>query len=133
LAAERQYHALREQLERNEIRFGLGTADIPADEVRTLNRIASEISAMLGAAAFTGREVRIEILGSTDPRGKPELNASLARDRAEGVRAALAALGIPGEHMTAKGSASPCGLARASDDAACRTAALRVLEELHRR
>jgi outer membrane protein OmpA-like peptidoglycan-associated protein len=125
-AAERQYSAVKEQLERSAIRFSLGSAAIPTEAV--VDELASQVTVLFNAAATTGREVKIEILGSTDFRGRSELNVNLARDRAATVEAALAGLGVPRERMEARGLTSPCGLARGRDDAACRTATLRVLE-----
>lgn len=127
-AAERQYSAVKEQLERSAIRFSLGSAAIPTEAVHAVDELASQVTALFNAAATTGREVKIEILGSTDFRGRSELNVNLARDRAATVEAALAGLGVPREQMQARGLTSPCGLARGRDDAACRTATLRVLE-----
>ncbi len=127
-AAERQYSAVKERLERSAVRFSLGSAAIPTEELHTVDELASQISVLFNAAKTAGREVKIEIVGSRDSRGRDELNVNLARDRAATVEAALAALGVPRERLVARGLTSPCGLARKREDAACRTATPRVLE-----
>jgi outer membrane protein OmpA-like peptidoglycan-associated protein len=127
-AEQRRYAAAKAAVESGAIGFAVGDATIPAGERAALGRLAGEIQAMVAAARPAGREVRIEILGSTDLTGKTDVNVPLARDRAVAVEEALAALGIPREIMTARGLTSPCGLSRDRNAGACRTAALRVLE-----
>jgi outer membrane protein OmpA-like peptidoglycan-associated protein len=127
-AGERRYQSAKERLSDSEIRFAPGSADVSADERATLERLGAEFGRLLEAATSAGRDVKIEILGSTDLTGDADLNVGLAQTRAEAVGSALESSGVPRDRLVARGLPPPCRVARAPHDPACRNVVFRVLE-----
>jgi outer membrane protein OmpA-like peptidoglycan-associated protein len=79
------------------IYFAFGSSELDAE--------ARAAVAALLPQARAGHHVLIE--GRTDPRGSPRANARLAVARADAVRAALLAGGVPPERVAAR-AAEPC-------------------------
>ena len=78
------------------INFATGSSDIP-DTARPLLAAAARALAALPA------EIRIQINGHTDNRGAQDANLALSNQRAEAVRAALVALGVPETRLSTRG------------------------------
>ena len=127
-AAERGYREAKEHLETHAVRFPTGSSRIQSEQQFVLDETAQQIGILFRSGAASGHDFKIEILGSTDPQGRDELNATLARDRAAAAQAGLAALGIPRDRTALRGLTTPCALVASKDAAQCRSASFRVLD-----
>jgi len=78
------------------INFPTGSAQIPADSMELIRRSAQAITALPATS-------RIQIGGHTDNVGDPASNMALAQARADAVRDALVAAGVPSAMLSAKG------------------------------
>jgi outer membrane protein OmpA-like peptidoglycan-associated protein len=101
-----QYNLLKQEIERLSFPFEKGQAALALAERGRLADAAGRIDALLGLARRIGRAVIVRISGYADPSGAPEQNLKLSRDRADHVRAALAAHGIPESVMKICGEGS---------------------------
>jgi OOP family OmpA-OmpF porin len=77
------------------INFGTGSSDLPGTTQPLLASAARALAAL-------PPETRIVIHGHTDNRGAIDANLALSNQRAEAVRAALVARGVPTERLTAQ-------------------------------
>jgi outer membrane protein OmpA-like peptidoglycan-associated protein len=108
-------------LDRESIEFASGSASIVPAATSLLDRIADLVRDCPGV-------VRVE--GHTDSSGDPEANRALSAARAEAVRSALGARGVPPDRLVAAGfgSANPIAdNATAEGRARNRRIAFRVL------
>lgn len=78
------------------VNFATGSSDIPSSAQPLLDAAARALAAQPA-------DMRIVVNGHTDNRGLPEANLALSVQRAEAVRAALVARGVPAERLTAVG------------------------------
>ncbi len=78
-----------------------GSAEIPPEQHFLLEDVAAQILRLIQAGAALGKNIQIEVRGNHDPVGTEQLNALLARSRAENVRAALISLGVPAARLIA--------------------------------
>ncbi|MFK7942508.1 MAG: OmpA family protein [Paracoccaceae bacterium] len=85
-------------LSKEQIAFLTGSAQIDDDGRALLNRLAAVAVRCLNSSVMT-----LDIAGHTDSVGNDENNQALSEKRAEAVRAALAARGVRGDAMTARG------------------------------
>lgn len=85
-------------LQTDRINFVIGSSQLDAQSERAINAVA-EI--MLKCLAET--DLNVEIGGHTDSQGGAALNLRLSTARAESVRDALIASGVPAEFIIAKG------------------------------
>jgi hypothetical protein len=130
-AAERRLAELRDQLEKRAFRFMTGSADIPPEQLFLLEDVGSQMNALLQAATALGKTVQIEVRGNHDPVGTEELNAVLSLSRAENVRTALVALGVPAARLIAKPEdreKQTCSAVAEEERLFCRSASFRVIE-----
>lgn len=97
------------------INFNSGSAYVPASANPMLDEVAEALKPCSG--------VTVEIGGHTDASGSAAINDSLSQARAERVRDALVARGIPAAMLTAKGygSSKPANADNAMDPANRRT------------
>ena len=101
----RRVEAERAALQKQVIRFGLDSADLPLDQFAALDSVEDELNTLRHAAAATGSTLRIEVSGHTDRTGKESHNQELSRQRAESVVRALVMRGIPAAMLEATGMA----------------------------
>jgi outer membrane protein OmpA-like peptidoglycan-associated protein len=78
------------------VNFATGSSDIPASAGPLLDAAGRTLAAQPADA-------RVVIYGHTDNVGVPEANLALSVQRAEAVRAALVARGVPAERLNAIG------------------------------
>jgi outer membrane protein OmpA-like peptidoglycan-associated protein len=112
IVASRARHAvdsLRASIEEDRILFGAGSADIDQSEFAALTSLALKFRQLESAAAETGAQVDLELIGRTDPTGRTETNAALAERRPAAVATWLQSSGIPAAHLArnAIGTARP--------------------------
>jgi outer membrane protein OmpA-like peptidoglycan-associated protein len=99
--AQRQLVELKDQLQKRAFHFMTGSAEIPPEQRFLLEDVGSQMISLIQAATVLGKTVQIEVLGDHDPVGAEEFNVALCRSRAENVRAALVALGVPAARLSA--------------------------------
>ncbi len=81
------------------LNFATDSAELPADAQQTVSALAQILAAYPAA--------RVELAGYADSTGADPRNVQLGTQRAEAVRAALAAQGVPADRMkTATGGSS---------------------------
>ncbi len=90
-ALQREFDALGDRA----ILFALGTADFAGDSAQKIERIAELLLRHPG--------VRVEIEGHTDASGPARANLALSQQRANAVRDALVAAGVPRQRLVAYG------------------------------
>lgn len=78
--------------------FRSGRAELAEGGARLLDRLAA-----IAHVCLRGTGLALEIGGHTDSRGEPERNRALSDARAAAIRDALAARGVPGAAMEARG------------------------------
>jgi outer membrane protein OmpA-like peptidoglycan-associated protein len=98
--AVREFQRYRESVERHLVLFESASSEVAPQA--TLH-LAADVQGLLDWAARAGSQVRVEIVGHTDPRGSEALNATLSQQRAEQVFVRLVEQGIPRESLLARG------------------------------
>lgn len=129
-AAQRRVTELRDELQKRAFRFATGRADIPPEQRFLLEDVGSQMISLMEAAAALGQTIQIEVRGNHDPVGTEQFNAVLSRSRAENVRAALVALGVPPARLTAVPEdlqKETCAAVKEEERMFCRSASFRVI------
>lgn len=85
-------------LDRRQVNFVTGSARLGAQSVRTINELVAIIRVCTAQTDLT-----LDLGGHTDNTGEPEANLALSSARAEAVREALIARGVPADKLTATG------------------------------
>jgi outer membrane protein OmpA-like peptidoglycan-associated protein len=99
-AVERELDAATEQIERQIVRFEVGTPKLPVAEADRIERVAAAITSLL-----RGRpNIRVVVTGHTDESGSSETNSNLSRDRSLSVVETLVALGVPPDRLQPLGA-----------------------------
>ena len=101
--------ALQEQLARERVLFGVGSATPRGDAPGTVERVADGFGRLEAGAAALGARAMLELVGRTDTTGSDATNQELSRNRADAVLRLLAASGIPRSAtlVTAVGTSRP--------------------------
>jgi outer membrane protein OmpA-like peptidoglycan-associated protein len=130
LAARRRLTELKDALEKRGFRFATGRAEILPEQRFLLDDVGSQMLEIIRAATALGKTIQIQVRGNHDPVGSKEFNAALSRTRAENVRAALVALGVPSAVLIAVPEdleKETCGAVKEEERMACRSASFRVI------
>jgi outer membrane protein OmpA-like peptidoglycan-associated protein len=114
-------------LEKRAFRFMTASADIPPEQRFLLEDVDSQMIALIQAAGALGQTIQIQVRGNHDPVGTEQLNSALSRSRAENVRAALVALGVPSSRLIAMPEET-CTAVKEEERMFCRSATFRVTE-----
>jgi hypothetical protein len=129
-AAQRQLAELKDQLQKRAFRFMIGSADIPPEQRFFLEDVGSQMISLIQAATALGESIQIEVRGNHDPSGTEDFNSVLARSRAENVRTALVALGVPAARLIAVPEdleKETCSAVKEEERMFCRSASFRVI------
>jgi hypothetical protein len=130
-AAQRRLEELKDQLEKRAFRFMTGSSEIPPEQRFLLEDVGSQMILLIQAATGLGQSIQIQVRGNHDPVGAEQFNAALARSRAENVRAALVALGVPAARLSAVPEdleKETCSAVKEEERLFCRSASFRVTE-----
>ncbi len=130
-AAQRRLADLKNDLEKRAFRFATGSAEIPPEQRFILEDVGSQMLSLIQAATALDKVIRIEVRGNHDPVGTEQLNSALSRSRAENVRAALVALGVPAARLAAVPEdleKETCSAVKEEERMFCRSASFRVLD-----
>jgi hypothetical protein len=129
-AAQRRFAELKNELEKRAFGFTTGSAEILPEQRFLLEDVSSEILALNQAATALGKTIKVQVRGNHDPVGSENLNSALARTRAENVRLALIARGIPSDLLIAVPEdleKETCGALMEEERVVCRSALFRVI------
>jgi OOP family OmpA-OmpF porin len=109
---------VKEQVEKQVIRFVLDTTALVPGQNDMLETISTQIRKIYELAPAAGQEVRVEVVGHTDQLGTEETNLQLSRERAETVRSQLAARlgGVGNLSATGTGTKEPVREERTEED-----------------
>jgi outer membrane protein OmpA-like peptidoglycan-associated protein len=83
--------AIKARIEKRIILFVLDTTELAPGQNDELETLGADLRELYRLAPAAGRSVRVEVVGHTDKIGTEETNLQLSRERAEQVRALLAA------------------------------------------
>jgi outer membrane protein OmpA-like peptidoglycan-associated protein len=86
-----QLLSTKERLEKRVILFVLDTTEMSPGQNDELEALSADLRELYRLAPAAGKSLRIEVVGHTDVIGTEETNLQLSRERAEQVRATLAA------------------------------------------
>lgn len=100
LAASRQW------VEAQVLRFEEGSTDLAPGRQPTLNSLTREITTLKRLATQLHRQVRIQLIGRSNPRGSPAQNLLLSQQRADVILSKLVAAGIKPTDLVAIGIGS---------------------------
>ena len=102
LVAARASHAadsLRATIEENRILFAPGSAALDQSAIALLSSLVFRYRQLEATAAQSGAQLKLELIGRTDPTGRDETNAALAEQRPAAVAAWLESSGISGNSL----------------------------------
>lgn len=95
--------ALKRQIEQVNLRFAKNTSQLLSGQGETLRALGQALYTLSLVAQSVGQSMRLELMGQADDTGSDEKNAKLSQERAEYVRVALLAQGLPGIYFTTVG------------------------------
>jgi flagellar motor protein MotB len=128
-AAQRRLAELKSDLEKRAFRFMTASAEIPPEQRFLLEDVGSQMIALIQSASALGQSIQIQVRGNHDPVGTAQMNSVLSRSRAENVRAALVALGVPATRLIAlPEDLQTCSAVEEEERMFCRSATFRVTE-----
>ncbi len=98
---------LIEQVESVDIVFAQGTAGVDASHHMELDQVAEWMTQILEQGEATERQIRMQIRGYSSTDGIASANQALSESRAQSVREAMVARGLPANIMIAVGTGEP--------------------------
>jgi OOP family OmpA-OmpF porin len=87
--------SLRMGIESARILFAPGSADLSAAAAALAQRVGRDFTQLASGIAEQGGDIRLSLVGRTDPTGSAETNQALAQWRVERVASLLSAAGVP--------------------------------------
>lgn len=111
--------ALVDRLERQALRFQLGTARLLPGQDAAVDSLAVLVADVLETATESGGTPRIRVVGHASREGADAVNQRLSEQRAAATVALLAARGLPADALVPDGTGQPRS-DRAGDDDATR-------------
>ena len=97
--AQRAADSLRGSFEQNRILFAPGSAILDERAIALLSSLVARYHELEVAARQSGAQIKLELIGRTDPTGRDETNATLAEQRPAEVAQWLEASGIPSANL----------------------------------
>ncbi len=97
------FDAASGEIEKSRLQFSGTTAELAPGQGKALDDLALTVRHLFRTAEALGKDVRLAIVGHTDPSGTPEINEILSLARAQSVWDALAERGVPVEWMSQVG------------------------------
>jgi OOP family OmpA-OmpF porin len=97
--AQRTTDSLRVLIESDRVLFDAGSAELNQSAIALLSSVAFRYRQLEASALQSGADVKLELLGRTDPTGRDETNAALAEQRPGAVASWLASSGIPASRL----------------------------------
>jgi outer membrane protein OmpA-like peptidoglycan-associated protein len=97
--AGKELNLVKEKIEKQTIRFELGSSEIPANQNDALDALATDLLKLQELAHFLNKEFRLEVFGQSDQAGSEQLNQRLEKDRATNVITRLTAKGINANNL----------------------------------
>ena len=93
----------KRSIEERRVLFNIGSSALVPPAPELIDQSAALLGSLIEAGRETGYEVSLELIGRTDTTGSNEMNLVLGQRRADRVREALIARGVPAEAVTATG------------------------------
>ncbi len=100
---EREFDAGKQQLEEQMILFPVNSSALLPEQVSRIEGLEEQLSKLQETAREMGREIHVNLYGRADQTGAESKNATLSKERADRVLAALRERGVAPEMMTAIG------------------------------
>jgi len=100
-----EFDRLKGVIERQVIKFSLGSAEVSAGELQSLEELGPRIGALLQACGALHRELIFTVIGHSDSTGPEATNVPLSQLRADRVLAQLTREGLPKDTSIARGVA----------------------------
>jgi len=101
-----EFDRVKSMVERQVVKFPVGSAEIPADEVQVLRELGPQIISLLQACGTLHRDLAFTVVGHSDSTGPEATNIPLSQLRADRMRSLLLREGLPKDVSAAKGVAS---------------------------
>jgi outer membrane protein OmpA-like peptidoglycan-associated protein len=98
--AGKELNSIKEKIEKQTVRFELGSAEIPDNQNEALDTLTTDLQKLQELTHFLSKEFRIEVFGQSDQAGSEQLNQRLEKDRATNVIARLTAKGINANNLS---------------------------------
>jgi hypothetical protein len=130
LAAQRRVAELKDEVEKRAFGFTTGSAEILPEQRFLIEEVGLHIVELNKAAKALGKTIQVQVRGNHDPVGSENFNSALARTRAENVRLALIAFGVPSPLLIAIPEdleKETCGALMEQERVVCRSASFRVI------
>jgi OOP family OmpA-OmpF porin len=127
MAAARDLEAAKERIEKETVRFEMGSSKLPLADVDRVQALAEAMNRVFRASP----QSRVVVTGHTDEVGSDQMNTKLSLDRAQHVIDALAAQGVPRERLQPVGVGNTTPLRAGGTDwdrASNRRVAFQLLE-----
>ena len=95
--------AVQRGIEAQRVLFDIGSSALDPNALDVIAAVAAGFQTMIASDSDSGYRVQLQLIGRTDSTGSNETNRVLGQQRADAVRRALVAQGIPPAAITATG------------------------------